>query len=80
MPTIDREAGYRFHFYAQDHAPPHVHVEKDGSSTKFLLSPVRVVSNDGFTARDLARIEVMIKVRAKLFEDAWHGHFGTGAG
>lgn len=77
MPTIYREAGYRFYFYAQDHAPPHIHVEKDGLSAKFALSPVRIVTNDGFKARDLARIEVMVRAQAKLFEDAWHGHFGT---
>lgn len=77
MPTIYREGGYRFHFYAQDHAPPHVHVEKDGLSAKFLLDPVRVAMNDGFKARDLARLEFMVRTKAEFFEDAWHGHFGT---
>ncbi|QYE34254.1 DUF4160 domain-containing protein [Polymorphobacter sp. PAMC 29334] len=77
MPTIYREAGYRFHFYAQDHAPPHVHVEKDGRSASFFLRPVRIASNDGFKARDLARLETMVRLSAKTFEDAWHGHFGT---
>lgn len=77
MPTIHREAGYRFHFYGQDHLPPHVHVEKDGVSAKFLLNPVRTVSNDGFKARDLAYVETMVRLHAKTFEDAWHGHFGT---
>jgi Domain of unknown function (DUF4160) len=77
MPTIYREAGYRFHFYAQDHLPAHIHVEKDGCSAKFLFDPVRIDRNDGFKARDLALIESMIRRRAKLLEDAWHGHFGT---
>lgn len=77
MPTIHREAGYRFHFDAQDHMPPNVHVEKDGLSAKFLLRPVRVASNDGFKARDLARLETMVRLGAKAFQDAWHGHFGT---
>lgn len=77
MPTIYRNAGYRFHFFSQDHTPPHIHVDKDGCSAKFLLRPVRAVSNDGFKARDLARVEIMVKLGAKAFEDAWHGHFGT---
>lgn len=77
MPTIHIEAGFRFHIYAQDHAPPHIHVEKAGSAAKFLLEPVRVVRNDGFNARDLSRIELVIRRHSIVFEDAWHGHFGT---
>lgn len=77
MPTIYREAGYRFHFYAQDHAPPHVHVEKDGAAAKFVFNPVRIVMNDGFKSRDLARIEIMVRLHARSLEDAWHGQFGT---
>lgn len=79
MPTIYREAGYRVHFYAQDHAPAHVHVEKDGCEAKFLLRPVRLLHNDGFKARDLAIIDFMVRRRADRFEEAWHGHFGTSA-
>ena len=79
MPTIYREAGYRVYFYAQDHTPAHVRVGKDGCEAKFELRPVRFVSNDGFKPRDLSRIEFMVRVHAKSFEDAWHGHFRTTA-
>lgn len=77
MPTVYREAGYRFHFYSQDHVPAHIHVEKSGRSAKFLLAPVRITMNDGFKARDLAMIESMVRANVRLLEDAWHGHFGT---
>ena len=76
MPTVHREAGFRFHFYAQDHAPPHVHVEKDGCEAKFRLRPVRMIGNDGFRMRDLARIESMVLEHVEKLEDAWYGHFG----
>ena len=77
MPTIHRESGYRFYFYARDHEPPHIHVAKDGCEAKFLRRPVRILDNDGFRALDLERIEKMVRLGAKSFEEAWHGHFGT---
>ncbi len=77
MPTIHREAGYRFFFYSQDHAPAHVHIEKDGTAAKFRLNPPGLVRNDGFNARELARIADLVHKHAAKFEDAWYGHFGN---
>ncbi|MFC3713606.1 DUF4160 domain-containing protein [Sphingoaurantiacus capsulatus] len=79
MPSIHREGSYRFFFYAGDHPPPHVHVERDGRAVKFLLRPVRLVLNDGFNARDLAKIERMVQDNVHRLEDAWHGHSGKPA-
>ncbi len=79
MPTIHREGPYRCFFYAADHAPPHVHVERNGKTAKFLLLPVRLAHNDGFNARELAKLERMVQDNAQRFEDAWHGHFGNAA-
>ena len=45
MPTICRRAGWRFHFYAGDHPPTHVHVEKDGAAARFELQAARLTRN-----------------------------------
>ena len=67
MPTIHRESGYRFYFYGQDHAPPHVHVERGGCEAKFLLVPVRLLGNDGFKSRDLAQLnQIMLRMHRKF--------------
>ena len=80
MPTIHREGGFRFHFYGQDHPPPHIHAEGNGHEARFLLKPVRLLSHDGFNARDLAKIERIVHMRQTYLEDRWHGHFGKRQG
>jgi hypothetical protein len=67
MPTIYRHAGWRFHFYAGDVPPPHVHVEKDGAAARFDLAPVRLTRNDGVRARDLDWLQTMVEARAADF-------------
>jgi hypothetical protein len=38
MPTILRERGYRFFFYADDRSEPrHVHVQREAHTAKFWL-------------------------------------------
>lgn len=42
MPSLWREGGYRFHFYAAEgdpSEPPHVHVQKGPEGAKFWLTP-----------------------------------------
>lgn len=80
MPTIYREAGFRFFFFPNDHLPPHVHVEHGDSAARFELRPVRCTLRDRMKPRDLARAESMVEARAEQFEEIWHGYFGTGEG
>ena len=77
MPTICRQAGWRFHFYSGDHPPPHVHAEKDGAEARFDLIPVRLTRNDGVRARDLDWLQSVVEAREVEFEKAWYGFFGT---
>jgi hypothetical protein len=76
MPTIWREAGYRFHFFSADgHEPPHVHVEGRGQKAKIWLREVRVAKNGGFGDVELGRIVQMVSDnRARLLE-AWNDFF-----
>ncbi len=40
MPTVLRDAGYRFYFYSRENdEPPHIHVEHGDKLAKFWLDP-----------------------------------------
>lgn len=40
MPTVVVSRGYAIKVLTRDHAPPHVHVYKDGVVLKILLEPI----------------------------------------
>ena len=49
MPTVLRIEGYRFYFYSHEpNEPPHVHIDKGGSSAKAWLNPVGLARSVGF--------------------------------
>jgi hypothetical protein len=51
MPTVLRLGGYRFYFYSHEpNEPPHMHVDRGGSSAKFWLENVTLARNMGFSA------------------------------
>jgi hypothetical protein len=60
MPTILKRKGYRFFFYINDHAPPHIHVEKERSTAKFLLKNVELVRSKRFNANEISEIRKLI--------------------
>jgi hypothetical protein len=79
MPTVLRLDGFKFFFYSDEgdpREPPHIHVFKAGSEAKFWLSPeVQLARNDGFDARMLRRITLMVVNHREVLEEAWHEHF-----
>jgi hypothetical protein len=80
MPTVFVEDGFRFFFYSNEGSPRepvHVHVEKGESEAKFWLRPeVNVAYNDGYDARTLRRIVVMVETNRERIERAWDEFFG----
>jgi hypothetical protein len=80
MPTVFVEDGFGFFFYANEGSPRepvHVHVEKGESEAKFWLRPeVNVAYNDGYDARTLRRIVVMVETNRERIERAWDEFFG----
>lgn len=82
MPTIKGVPGpYRLFFYSFDcNEPAHVHVERERYSCKFWLGRFDLASNDGFNARELNRIRVLLRKTEPKIRRAWDEHCGTRAG
>lgn len=77
MPTILRAEGYRFYFYSHEpNEPPHVHIDKGGSSIKVWLDPVTLARNRGFRPSEINAILVLVEVHRSLLSEAWHEFFG----
>lgn len=76
MPTVLREAGYRFHFFSQDgNEPPHIHVEAGGRKAKVWLNDVRLAKNGGFSEVELRRIVEIVSEHRDSFLEAWNEYF-----
>ncbi|MEM8789897.1 MAG: DUF4160 domain-containing protein [Pseudomonadota bacterium] len=80
MPTVFREAGFRFFFYSNEgdpREPVHIHVVRGGGEAKLWITPeVSVAASIGFDARTLRRLTEMARTRRAEIERAWHEHFG----
>ena len=55
--------------------PAHVHVERDDSTSKFWLDPVRVACRGEFGARELRVIERIVDVNRYALLEQWDEHF-----
>ncbi|RJF87853.1 DUF4160 domain-containing protein [Oleomonas cavernae] len=79
MPTVLRLNGYRFYFYSHEpNEPPHVHIDKGGSSAKYWLEIPALARNLGFDARTLREMLEMVRHHRAMLLEAWHGHFSNG--
>jgi len=78
MPTVLRSGPYRVYFFSHEpNEPPHVHVDCYEMSAKFWLEPVGLARNYGFSARELRRVEALVRSNQRLLLEAWHGYFGA---
>jgi hypothetical protein len=78
MPTVLRFEGYRLYFYSHEpNEPPHVHVDKTGSTAKLWLEPVGLAYSVGFRAKNINAILQLVRDNREQLLEAWHGYFGT---
>jgi len=76
MPTILRIAGYRFYFYSHEpNEPPHVHVDKAGSTIKVWLENLEVAKSRGFRNKERAAILARVEEHREAMLEAWHEYF-----
>jgi hypothetical protein len=78
MPTVPGIPGpYRFFFYSFDcNEPEHVHVRRDRKLCKFWLEPVALSYNNGFSAKELNRIQKIVVANVEHLLEAWNEHCG----
>ena len=81
MPTVFKEAGYRFLFYSNEgypREPVRVHVRHGREEAKLWLRPfVSAERSSGLGAAELRRITRIATLRRNEIEAAWHEHFGA---
>lgn len=77
MPTVLRSGPYRFFFYSGDrNEPAHIHVERDDSTAKYWLEPVRLQTSGGFGRGELNQIYNLIVEHHSLLLRSWNDFFG----
>lgn len=76
MPTVLRLNGFRFYFYSHEpDEPPHMHVDYGGASAKVWLHDAAIARNIGFSAKELGKIQVMVREHQETLQEAWNAFF-----
>lgn len=76
MPEIFRMFGLKFHFFANDHLPIHVHVYNADGDAKFQVAPeVKLITNNGLKNKDIHLAESIIEENADLIIGRWNEFF-----
>lgn len=78
VPTVYREAGCAFYFYAEEGTePPHVHVDKGDGTAKLWLQPVRLAWAEGLKVSELRQIIRIAERRQEMLLNKWNEFFET---
>ena len=78
MPTIFIAFGLRFHFFARDHEPIHVHVQNaDGKAKYEIENEIQLMYNTGIKNKDLKIAESIIEENREDFLKEWKKVFDS---
>lgn len=78
MPTIFILLGYRFYFYANDHLPIHIHIEKGDGKAVFQIEPeVKLLKSENMKTKELALAEAIAEERKEEIIAKWNEFFNT---
>ncbi len=58
MPTLLRKDGFKFFFYANEHLPKHIHVQKGDDFAKINIEDLTIIENY-FSSSESKRIIVI---------------------
>jgi len=76
VPTVHREAGCTFYFYAEeDTEPPHVHVDKGNGTANLWLQPVRLARAEGLKVSELRQIIRITERQQEMLLNKWNEFF-----
>ena len=71
MPTIFELRNFRVTIETRVHPPPHVHCKGPGSVARIEIRTRAVMSNDGVSGKDLARLKSLIEKYEDVLMDEW---------
>ena len=74
MPTLLIHDGFKFFFYANEHLPLHIHVEKGNGYARIELSTLNVTENY-FKAAELKKVLTLVKIHRDSFVEKWYEFF-----
>jgi len=69
-----RVDGFQFFFYANEHEPEHIHIQKTGKFAKINLRKLEVVSNY-LKPRDFKKALQITRENQEQFLEEWHEFF-----
>ena len=74
MPTLLLQDGFKFFFYANEHDPKHIHVQKAGEFVKIELLTLRVFNNH-MKPKELKKALLIVEENQGDFERRWDEYF-----
>ncbi len=74
MPILLFKDGFKFFFYANEHQPKHIHVEKAEEFVKIELATLRVVSNR-MKPQELRKALAIVAANRDIFARKWDEYF-----
>jgi hypothetical protein len=73
MPTIYREAGFRFHFYSNEgNEPPHIHVVGRGGEMKIWIPSLVTEFSYRLSPKDQRQVLEIVGQHVTLFMEKWN--------
>jgi len=77
LPTVFREAGFRFHFYSNEgNEPPHVHITGKGGEMKVWIPEMSVEFSYRLSASEQRKIISLVKKNLDLLLEKWNEFTG----
>ncbi|MDR0830943.1 MAG: DUF4160 domain-containing protein [Prevotellaceae bacterium] len=72
MPTALKLFGFKFYYWAREHKPIHIHVQKAGAEARFVIDPeVELIENTGLKPHELALAEEIICENREYLVEHW---------
>jgi hypothetical protein len=74
MPTLLIHEGFKFFFYANEHQPLIIHVEKGNGYARIELSTLNVTENY-FKTAELKKVLTLVDIHRDFFVEKWYEFF-----
>lgn len=72
MPVVFETPRFKISIHFRDHNPPHVHAVGAGREARFQITDLELMSNTGFSKKDIKRIREYLKSRQSRLMEVWN--------